>query len=276
MNTRIVLTDTTLRDGEQSPDIAFSAETRLQIADLLVDAGFPIIEAGIPAMGSDEKDMIIRICERKENRKISVWNRMNRTDIAHSFDCAPDIIHISAPASDLMLANLLHKDRNWLSAELRDCVGFAKEKGYEVSVGFQDASRADPRFLLVLSELLSGLEVSSVRLADTVGIFTPDMIRNYFTFLTQNCEMRFGIHTHNDLGLAVANAAAAAKYGAVYLDTTLFGIGERAGNCDSYRLSEAIGESFGMHPLRNQLLQTKEKAMALVFAENDRNDWLTE
>ncbi len=276
MNTRIVLTDTTLRDGEQSPDIAFSAETRLQIADLLVDAGFPIIEAGIPAMGSDEKDMIIRICERKENRKISVWNRMNRTDIAHSFDCAPDIIHISAPASDLMLANLLHKDRNWLSAELRDCVGFAKEKGYEVSVGFQDASRADPRFLLVLSEILSGLEVSSVRLADTVGIFTPDMIRNYFTFLTQNCEMRFGIHTHNDLGLAVANAAAAAKYGAVYLDTTLFGIGERAGNCDSYRLSEAIGESFGMHPLRNQLLQTKEKAMALVFAENDRNDWLTE
>ena len=276
MNTRIVLTDTTLRDGEQSPDIAFSAETRLQIADLLVDAGFPIIEAGIPAMGSDEKDMIIRICERKENRKISVWNRMNRTDIAHSFDCAPDIIHISAPASDLMLANLLHKDRNWLSAELRDCVGFAKEKGYEVSIGFQDASRADPRFLLVLSELLSGLEVSSVRLADTVGIFTPDMIRNYFTFLTQNCEMRFGIHTHNDLGLAVANAAAAAKYGAVYLDTTLFGIGERAGNCDSYRLSEAIGESFGMHPLRNQLLQTKEKAMALVFAENDRNDWLTE
>lgn len=201
---------------------------------------------------------------------------MNRTDIAHSFDCAPDIIHISAPASDLMLANLLHKDRNWLSAELRDCVGFAKEKGYEVSIGFQDASRADPRFLLVLSELLSGLEVSSVRLADTVGIFTPDMIRNYFTFLTQNCEMRFGIHTHNDLGLAVANAAAAAKYGAVYLDTTLFGIGERAGNCDSYRLSEAIGESFGMHPLRNQLLQTKEKAMALVFAENDRNDWLTE
>lgn len=276
MNTRIVLTDTTLRDGEQSPDIAFSAETRLQIADLLVDAGFPIIEAGIPAMGSDEKDMIIRICERKENRKISVWNRMNRTDIAHSFDCAPDIIHISAPASDLMLANLLHKDRNWLSAELRDCVGFAKEKGYEVSVGFQDASRADPRFLLVLSEILSGLEVSSVRLADTVGIFTPDMIRNYFTFLTQNCEMRFGIHTHNDLGLAVANAADAAKYGAVYLDTTLFGIGERAGNCDSYRLSEAIGESFGMHPLRNQLLQTKEKAMALVFAENDRNDWLTE
>ena len=276
MNTRIVLTDTTLRDGEQSPDIAFSAETRLQIADLLVDAGFPIIEAGIPAMGSDEKDLIIRICERKENRKISVWNRMNRTDIAHSFDCAPDIIHISAPASDLMLANLLHKDRNWLSAELRDCVGFAKEKGYEVSIGFQDASRADPRFLLVLSELLSGLEVSSVRLADTVGIFTPDMIRNYFTFLTQNCEMRFGIHTHNDLGLAVANAAAAAKYGAVYLDTTLFGIGERAGNCDSYRLSEAIGESFGMHPLRNQLLQTKEKAMALVFAENDRNDWLTE
>ena len=145
-----------------------------------------------------------------------------------------------------------------------------------MSVGFQDASRADPRFLLVLSEILSGLEVRSVRLADTVGIFTPDMIRNYFTFLTQNCEMRFGIHTHNDLGLAVANAAAAAKYGAVYLDTTLFGIGERAGNCDSYRLSEAIGESFGMHPLRNQLLQTKEKAMALVFAENDRNDWLTE
>ncbi len=276
MKPRIVLTDTTLRDGEQSPDIAFSSKIRLQIADLLVESGFPVIEAGIPAMGSDEKDMIAQICERKKSRKISVWNRMNRTDIAHSFDCAPDIIHLSAPASDLMLEHLLHKDRNWLRGELTDCVGFAKGKGYEVSVGFQDASRADPRFLLELSELLSGLDVCTVRLADTVGIFTPDMIRDYFTFLTQNCEMNFGIHTHNDLGLAVANAAAAAKYGAVSLDTTLFGIGERAGNCDSYRLSEAIGESFGIHPLRNQLLQTKEKAMALVFAENNRNDWLTE
>ncbi len=131
------------------------------------------------------------------------------------------------------------------------------------------------RFLLELSQVLCKMDVLSVRLADTVGIFTPGTVQEYFTLLTQNCGMAFGIHTHNDLGLAVANSVAAAKYGAVYLDTTLFGIGERAGNCDSYTLTEAIGTSFGMHPLPERLLRSKEKAMELVFADNEKNDWLT-
>ena len=275
MNTQVILTDTTLRDGEQSPDIAFSPEIRIKIAELLFRTGFEIVEAGIPAMGSDEKDMILKIGELKGNKKVAVWNRMNKKDIAHSFECAPDIIHISAPASDLMLQHLLHKDREWLVRELTDCVSFAKEHNYEVSVGFQDASRADARFLLDLSQALIKMDVLSVRLADTVGIFTPGMVQDCFTLLTQNCEIPFGIHTHNDLGLAVANSVAAAKYGAVYLDTTLFGIGERAGNCDSYTLTEAIGTSFGMHPLPERILQSKERAMALVFADNEKNDWLT-
>jgi len=275
MNTQLNLTDTTLRDGEQSPDIAFSSHIRLKIAELLFRTGFEIVEAGIPAMGSDEKDMILKIGQTKGNKKVAVWNRMNKKDIAHSFDCVPDIIHISAPASDLMLEHLLHQDRNWLIRELTECVGFAKEKGYEVSVGFQDASRADMRFLLELSQVLCKMDVLSVRLADTVGIFTPGTVQEYFTLLTQNCGMAFGIHTHNDLGLAVANSVAAAKYGAVYLDTTLFGIGERAGNCDSYTLTETIGTSFGMHPLPERLLRSKEKAMELVFADNEKNDWLT-
>ncbi len=87
-DTQLNLTDTTLRDGEQSPDIAFSSHIRLKIAELLFRTGFEIVEAGIPAMGSDEKDMILKIGQTKGNKKVAVWNRMNKKILrTHSIVC---------------------------------------------------------------------------------------------------------------------------------------------------------------------------------------------
>lgn len=244
----IYLTDTTLRDGEQSPGFAFDYAAKTGIAAFLDDMGFYQIEAGIPASGSAEKETICSIVDRRKNAKIAVWNRMHPDDIAHSFDCRPDVIHISAPVSDHLITTALRENRAWVTNMLKACVFLAKNKGYEVTVGFQDASRADLSYMASLAGCLSGLGVSSIRLADTVGVFTPSAAGRLICRLKEHTDLPVGIHTHNDLGMAEAVALEAAKAGALFVDTTFFGIGERAGNCNSLVFSEAANPIFEVRP----------------------------
>ncbi|MBR0597727.1 homocitrate synthase [Sinanaerobacter chloroacetimidivorans] len=251
------LTDTTLRDGEQSPGVSLDRNRKKKLAVLLDQMGFYQIEAGIPAMGSFEKDVICEIMALRKKAKIAVWNRMNIEDIKHSFDCHPDIIHISIPVSDIMISTMLGQNRSWVANTMEACVAYAKEKEYEVSVGFQDASRANLPFMISLADSLSRLEISSIRLADTVGVLTPSRARHLIKSLKDHTEILLGIHTHNDLGMAEAIALEAAKAGAELIDTTLLGVGERAGNCDSFIFSKAADSLFDLHPPYPALLRKK-------------------
>ena len=270
---QVFLTDTTLRDGEQGCGFALRTQEKIALATLLDDTGFCVIEAGIPAMGSCEKDAVCGIMAVRQRAKIAVWNRMRREDIAHSFDCAPDIIHISAPVSDILVNAMLKKDRAWVKATLRDCVGYAREKGYAVTVGFQDASRADLGFMAELTAELKRLGVSSIRLADTAGILTPMRARALLESLTDNTDLPIGIHTHNDLGMAVAVAAEAVKAGARFVDTTLFGIGERAGNCDSYKFAAYGKGLFSFSPKLEDLPGLKARAQNILFPNGGKEEW---
>ncbi len=265
MKAHVRLTDTTLRDGEQRSGFAMSIENKVKLARLLDQAGFCQIEAGIPAMGRCEKEAVCRIMDMRTKAKIVVWNRMRREDIAHSFDCAPDIIHISAPVSDLLIETLLKKDRAWVRKMLSDCVTFAQNKGFNVSVGFQDVSRANPEFVALLAGDMRRFGVLSVRLADTVGTLTPLRARKLLEYLTEQTDIPFGIHTHNDLGMAVAIAAEAVNGGAVYVDTTLFGIGERAGNCDSYRFASHVQHNFISQPAAVVLESLRASAKPILL-----------
>lgn len=266
MKPQVLLTDTTLRDGEQRSGFAFSIEKKVKLARLLDQAGFCQIEAGIPAMGRCEKDAICRIMDVRTKAKIAVWNRMRREDIAHSLDCKPDIIHISAPVSDLLVETMLKKDLAWVKQTLTDCVAFAQDKGCEVSVGFQDVSRADPMFIASLAGSMRRLGVLSVRLADTVGTLTPMRARKLLAYLTEQTDIPFGIHTHNDLGMASAIAAEAVRGGAVFVDTTLFGIGERAGNCDSYRFASHLQHNYSTRPATANLKTLCADAKTILFS----------
>ncbi len=273
MKPQVLLTDTTLRDGEQRSGLAFSIEKKVKLAQLLDRAGFYQIEAGIPAMGRCEKDAVCRIMEVRTKAKIAVWNRMRREDIAHSLDCQPDIIHISAPVSDLLVETMLKKDRAWVKRMLTDCVTFARNKGCEVSVGFQDVSRADLKLITSLAGDMRRLGVLSVRLADTVGTLTPMKARKLLEYLTEQTDIPFGIHTHNDLGMAVAIAAEAVRGGAVTVDTTLFGIGERAGNCDSYKFAVHIQQNFSTKPAATDLAALRADAEELLFPPERAKEW---
>lgn len=270
---KVMLTDTTLRDGEQGCGFALKPEDKAALARLLDEAGFYSIEAGIPAMGDCEKEAVRLIMQQRKKARISVWNRMNREDIRHSFDCAPDIIHISAPASALLIQNYLHRDQTWVADTLQDCVELARGRGYEVTVGFQDASRADMGFMIALANRIKPLGVSSIRLADTVGILTPLRARQLASEFAQQTGMPFGIHPHNDLGMATAVALEAVKGGAAFVDTTLFGIGERAGNCDSHNFTLLAENHLNLTPMRAGLEAILSQAEEILFLDLKERAW---
>lgn len=265
MKKKKYLVDTTLRDGEQSPGYAFTMDQKSVLAVLLERAGIHQIEAGIPAMGSYEKETICKIMENRRRVRISAWNRMNKEDIRHSFDCKPDIIHISAPVSYVHIYSKLKKNKIWLLKNLQECVSMAIEKDYTVTVGFEDASRADITFMLSIINTLKEMGVNTIRFADTVGVLTPSRTYQAIKEIKNHAEISVGIHAHNDFGMAVANSLEAAKAGAEYIDTTLWGIGERAGNCDLNQFIAAAEHIFDIRPSRVDANILREKAAEILF-----------
>jgi homocitrate synthase NifV len=229
---KINIVDTTLRDGEQSAGVAFSIDEKVEIAKYMDENNIFQIEAGIPAMGDLEKEAIKRILYNRRNSLVSTWNRMNIEDIRHSIVCKPDIIHISVPTSDIQIYSNLGRDKAWVEKNLVECVYFAKDKGYEVTIGFEDASRADIDYLINLCEIVKKFEVKRIRYADTVGILMPSTTGEAIKTIINNTGIEVEIHAHNDFGMAIPISLEAVKCGAKYVDCTLGGIGERAGNCN--------------------------------------------
>lgn len=238
MDVRII--DTTLRDGEQKPGLAFSLEEKVEIARLLDVAGIYQIEAGTPAMGGTEKKSVAQIVGLKLRSRISAWNRLVIEDLDHSIDCGVDVIHISVPSSDLQIKVKINKDRRWVLEEMKKCIAYAREKGFSVSVGLEDASRADPEFLSQLCQEAAAGGVNMVRYADTVGILYPARIYQEIKRLREMVKIDLGVHVHNDFGMAVANSLSAVRAGARYVDCTVGGIGERAGNCNYRQFMRAL------------------------------------
>jgi len=265
MKVKKYLIDTTLRDGEQSPGFAFNIDEKVMLAMLMERAGIYQIEAGIPAMGKYEKDTICKIIGNRRGVRISTWNRMKKEDIEHSFDCCPDIIHISAPVSYVQIYSKLKKNKVWLQKNLQECVSMALDKGYTVTVGLEDASRADITFIISLANTLKEMGVASIRFADTVGVLTPSRAYQSISEIISNTGISIGIHAHNDFGMAVANSLEAAKAGAEFIDTTLFGIGERAGNCDMNKFITSADKLFDISPNHIDANNLKEDARAILF-----------
>ena len=231
-NEEIYIVDTTLRDGEQSAGRAFSIDEKIEIAKYMDENNIYQIEAGIPAMGDLEKECIKRILDVRKNSMISTWNRMHKNDILNSMDCKPDIIHISVPTSDIQIYSNLGRDKIWVEKNLRECIYFAKENGYEVTIGFEDASRADINYLINLCEIVKEFDVKRIRYADTVGILMPSTVSKAVKEIIDTTGIEVEIHAHNDFGMAIPISLEAVKSGAKYVDCTLDGIGERAGNCN--------------------------------------------
>lgn len=222
--------DTTLRDGEQTAGVVFSNEEKIRIACLLDEVGVHQIEVGIPAMGGDEKATIKHIVGLGLQSSILAWNRAVPSDLDHSFDCGVDAVAISMSASDIHIEHKLQKSRQWVLDQIRTCVAYAKARDLYVSVNAEDASRADLEFLLRFAQAAKEEGADRLRFCDTLGILDPFDTYNVISLLVRATGLNIEMHTHDDFGMATANALAGIKAGATFVNTTVNGLGERAGN----------------------------------------------
>ena len=229
-NPLVQINDTTLRDGEQAAGIAFNLEEKIAIATFLDSIGVQELEVGIPAMGQEEAESIREIANLGLNAKLLGWNRANRSDIQASLACGLERVHISIPVSDIQIAAKFHGQWRVMLDRLRDVINFARDQGLAVSVGGEDSSRADDCFLMDVAMLAQEWGAFRFRFCDTVGILDPLTTYQKVRQLVSHLSIPVEMHTHNDLGLATANALAGIQAGAFSVNTTVNGLGERAGN----------------------------------------------
>ncbi|MFR9602638.1 MAG: pyruvate carboxyltransferase [Rikenellaceae bacterium] len=238
-----IFIDTTLRDGEQAPGVAFTLEEKIRLAQMLDEVGVDEIEAGIPAMGRVALSEMQAITSLGLKCKTLSWCRAMLADIKEASKANTNGVHLSLPLSEKLLTTM-GKSHYWVLSQLRELVAFGLDMFEYVSIGAQDASRTDHDFLKEFALAVEDSGACRLRLADTVGLlnpFTSQELVRVVKDVTPNLDVEF--HAHNDLGMACANSLAAWMAGAESISTTVNGLGERAGNAALEEVALAFEKS---------------------------------
>lgn len=233
--------DSTLREGRQAPNVVFNTATERSIIAGLRRVGVAEIELGVasplhdwlPDLVRDARKLVGHAC------RLALWCRCRDEDIVFAAGCQPDVLSLSMPVSDCHIKERLGKDRAWVVDKLACSVRKALALGIPfVSVGLEDASRADTAFVIEMGKIAMQNGADRIRLADTVGICSPGTMAALVKKVKKELLVKIGVHCHNDFGMATANSIAALEAGADCFDAAVLGLGERTGCC---RLEEAVG-----------------------------------
>ena len=224
--------DTTLRDGEQTPGISFNHEEKISIARALDELGIDIIEAGFPIVTQGDFEACRDISRLGLNLEVIGLARMKKSDIDRVIEADMDSIHLFIATSDLHMKAKLQMTKDQVLEQIAEMTSYAKEHYSTILFSAEDATRSNLDFLT--KAYLTAIEngTTRVNIPDTVGTITPQafgyIVKKVYETIPKN--IRIAVHCHNDFGLAVANTIAGFENGASEAQTTIMGLGERAGN----------------------------------------------
>ncbi|MES3517402.1 MAG: 2-isopropylmalate synthase [Natronomonas sp.] len=221
--------DTTLRDGEQSPRTSFSYEDKREIASILDDMGTHVIEAGFPVNSEAEFEAVRDIADATSTTVCGLA-RVVEKDIDAALDSGVEMVHVFASTSDVQLQDSMHATRQEALERSVEAVERVKDAGVTCMFSPMDATRTDEQYLIDVVEAVSDAGTDWINIPDTCGVATPRRFYDMVEKVNDATEARVDVHTHDDFGLAAANALSGYEAGAAQSQVSVNGIGERAGN----------------------------------------------
>jgi 2-isopropylmalate synthase len=262
MKDRVIIFDTTLRDGEQSPGASMNTAEKLRLAIQLEKLGVDVIEAGFPAASPGDSEAVKQIASRLRRTQVTALARASKEDIDKAWESVKDAahprIHTFIATSDIHMKHKLRMDRDQVVEAAVGAVRYARGFTHNVEFSAEDGSRSDPDFLCRIFGSAIDAGATTVNLPDTVGYAVPDEFEQLVSYVREHTpgidKAILSIHCHNDLGLATANTVAGLRAGARQAEVTINGIGERAGNTSLeevvmtlYTRKERMGLTTGIH-----------------------------
>jgi len=254
---RVLIFDTTLRDGEQSPGCSMNTDEKLAVAHQLERLGVDIIEAGFPVASRGDFEAVQRIANEIRGASIAALARCVRGDIDIAAQAlkgaARPRIHTFLATSDIHLAFKLKVSRQTALRSARECVAYARSRCDDVEFSPEDATRSDPDFLCEVLQAAVDSGATTLNIPDTVGYTMPEEYGRLIRKIRETVKgenIVISSHCHNDLGMAVANSLAAVAAGARQVECTINGIGERAGNAALEELVMALHVRSDVYPVR--------------------------
>ena len=236
----VMICDVTMRDGEQTPGVAFSLEEKIELVRRLDRMGIPQIQVGLPGRSKAARLETERICRAETAGQKELMTRGTyegwRDDVLAAIDCGAEIIHSYFPMSAYIRSMYTPLSEPEIIRRAGEVIDFMRSKGARViNISLLDATRTKEEFLFSMVKTVAGMGADRIRLADTVGTASPEgifylvkKVREHLSSL-ENPPV-IGLHCHNDFGLAAANVFAGVKAGATLIDVSVNGLGERSGN----------------------------------------------
>lgn len=275
MNNYVKIFDTTLRDGEQSPGATMTSAEKLEVARALTRLGVDVIEAGFPAASPDDLEAVRRIAEEVGNPsksepglKVPVicgLARASVNDIDKAYEAIQNAqyprIHTFIATSEIHMKYKLKMDRAQVLEKVATMVAYAKSKCDDIEFSPEDAGRSEPEFLYEVLEVAIKAGATTLNIPDTVGYTMPDEYGALISGIIKNVKglenITISVHTHDDLGMATANALAGIHAGARQAEVTVNGIGERAGNTSLEEVVMALKTRHSVYKLETGIETTQ-------------------